>query len=166
MFKTLIPAVAALGLVAFAAQTATPSSQIDDIASVPASVVMTQPVMSWSLHHEGAIAKLAYGVENSDQLALMMTCMPGDASAVVYGDVQPAGGRLIQASMGPELLDPLSGGEALESRIPLRDAGLRGLAERGRMDVQGDAGTFSIKATRQERRVVGEFLAYCGQGRA
>ena len=156
MFKVLLPAVAALGLVAFAAQTKT---SFDDTPMIGGE-------MGWHLSHDGAIAKLAYGVENSDQLALMMTCMPGDASAVVYGDVQPAGGRLIQASIGPELLDPLSGGEAFESRVPLHDAGLRGLAERGRMDVQGDAGTFSIKATRQERRVVGEFLAYCGQGRA
>lgn len=156
MFKVLLPAVAALGLVAFAAQTKT---SFDDLP-------VTGGAMGWHLSHDGAIAKLAYGVENSDQLALMMTCMPGDASAVVYGDVQPAGGRLIQASVGPELLDPLSGGEAFESRIPLQDAGLRSLAERGRMDVQGDAGSFPIKANRQERRVVSEFLAYCGQGRA
>jgi len=165
MFKTLIPAVAALGLVAFAAQTATPPSQIGDGADVPASLAMTQPVMGWSLHHEGAIAKLAYGVENSDQLALMMTCMPGDASAVVYGDVQPQGARLIQTG-GPAALDPLSGGEAEESRISLRDASLRGLADAGRINVTGDAGVFRVTASRQEQQVVGAFLSYCAGTRA
>ena len=156
MLKILIPAVAALGLIAFAAQTET---SVDQVPVVPQA-------MGWHLSHDGAIAKLAYGVENSDQLALMMTCMPGDAQAVVYGDVQPAGGRLIQASWGPAPLDPMSGGEAIETRISLNDIGLRGLADRGEMDVQGEAGAFSIKASRQERRVVGEFLAYCSQGRA
>ena len=160
MFKILIPAVAALGLVAFAAQTATPSSQVEDVTSVPASLAMAQPVMSWSLHHEGAIAKLAYGVENSDQLALMMTCMPGDASAIVYGDVQPQGARLIHTS-GPAALDPLSGGEAEESRISIRDASLRGLAGSGEINMTGDAGMFRVTASRQEQRVIGDFLAYC-----
>ena len=161
MFKVLVPAVAALGLVAFAAQSGSmmARSGLDDAPLLGGA-------MGWHLSHDGAIAKLAYGIENSDQLALMVTCMPGDASAVVYGDVQPLGGRLIQASMGPAPIDPLSGGDAMESRISLHDVGLRALADRGQMDVQGEAGTFSIKANREERRVVGEFLAYCAQGRA
>ena len=156
MFKILIPAVAALGLVAFAAQTKTPVVESIDAA----------PAMGWHLSHEGAIAKLAYGVENSDQLALMMTCMPGDATAVVYGDVQPATPRLVQAAMGPADLDPLSGGDAFETRIPVRDATLRGLADGKGMAVNGEAGTFRLKASAQERRVVGDFLAYCATARA
>ena len=156
MFKILIPAVAALGLVAFAAQTKTPTDAGLDAPSA----------MGWHLSHEGAIAKLAYGVENSDQLALMMTCMPGDASAVVYGDVQPATPRLVQTSMGPAGLDPLSGGDAYETRIPMRDAALRDLADGRGMAVNGEAGTFRISASAQERRVVGDFLSYCGRSRA
>jgi hypothetical protein len=156
MFKTLIPAVAALGLVAFAAQTKTATVDSADAA----------PAMGWHLSHEGAIAKLAYGVENSDQLALMMTCMPGDATAVIYGDVQPATPRLVQAAMGPAGLDPLSGGDAYETRIPVRDAALRGLADGRGMAVTGEAGTFRISASAQERRVVGDFLSYCGTARA
>ncbi len=156
MFKILIPAVAALGLVAFAAQTETPAD----------AAVAMPPAMGWHLSHEGAIAKLAYGVENSDQLALMMTCMPGDATAVVYGDVQPATPRLMQASMGPAGLDPLSGGDAYETRIPVRDPALLGLANGRGMAVNGEAGTFRINASAQERRVVGDFLSYCGTTRA
>ena len=155
MFKILIPAVAALGLVAFAAQTKTPVVESAEAASA----------MGWHLSHEGAIAKLAYGVENSDQLALMMTCMPGDATAVVYGDVQPAT-RLVQAAMGPADMDPLSGGDAYETRIPVRDAALRGLADGKGMAVNGEAGSFRLKASTQERRVVGDFLAYCATARA
>jgi hypothetical protein len=156
MFKVLIPAVAALGLVAFAAQT-----KGEGVDAQP------QAAMGWHLSHEGEMAKLAYGVENSDQLALMMTCAPGDSSAVVYGDVQPAGPRLIQASTsGPAAIDPLSGGEAFETRIGLGDAGLKTLADKGRLRVNGDAGTFDLPATRDERRMIAGFLAYCGTDRA
>ncbi len=161
MFKILIPAVAALGLVAFTAQTKTPTLDSADLA--PAAVAST---MGWHLSHEGAIAKLAYGVANSDQLALMMTCMPGDASAVIYGDVQPATPRLIQASTGPSDLDPLSGGDAYETRIPVRDASLLGLADGRGMAVDGEAGSFRLNASADERRVIGDFLAYCGTARA
>eukprot|EP01036_Dinobryon_divergens_P054361 gene54361-72643_t len=77
MFKVLIPAVAALGLVAFAAQSRDVAPEVD------AQGVMAAPVMGWSVHHEGALAKLAYGVAHSDQLALMVTCMPGDTTAAV-----------------------------------------------------------------------------------
>jgi hypothetical protein len=154
MFKVLVPAVAALALVAFAARSQGVAPE--------AEAALETPVMGWSVHHEGALAKLAYGVANSDQLALMVTCMPGDATAAVYGDVRPEGARLIRASLP---LDPLSGGEAEESRIALNDPALRGLAERGRIAVVADAGEFQIAASREERRAVGDFLAYCSSGR-
>ena len=159
MFKILIPAVAALGLIAFAAQ-----SQSADVTSENA--VQAAPGMSWSLHHEGNLAKLTYGVANSDQLALMVSCEPGDRTAAVYGDVQPEAALLTQASLGPQTFDPLSGGEADESRISLTDPALRGLASRGQMAVRGDAGVFQLTADAEERRAVGDFLAYCSVGRA
>lgn len=157
MFKVLVPAVAALGLVAFAAQSR------DVAPEVEASGVMAAPVMGWSVHHEGALAKLAYGVANSDQLALMVTCMPGDTTAAVYGDVQVEGARLTQASIQ---IDPLSGGDAEETTIPVNDPALVGLARNGRMAVTGDAGRFQLAASTEERRLVRDFLAYCSPGRA
>jgi len=157
MFKVLIPAVAALGLVAFAAQSR------DVAPEVETAGVMAAPVMSWSVHHEGALAKLAYGVANSDQLALMVTCMPGDATAAVYGDVQVEGARLTQASLQ---IDPLSGGDAEETRISVNDPSLAGLARNGRMTVVGDAGRFQLAASGEERRLVRDFLSYCSSNRA
>jgi hypothetical protein len=101
MFKILVPAVAALGLVAFAAKTQDWSHEdAEPAAAMTAASAM--PVMGWHLSYEGSMAKLAYGVENSDQLAMMVTCAPGDRSAVIYGDVLPASPRLAQASMGGE----------------------------------------------------------------
>ncbi len=153
MFKVLVPAVAALGLVAFAAQSRVSAADQDADAAV----------MVWSVHHEGALAKLAYGLPYSDQLALMVTCMPGDQTAVVYGDVQIEGARLMQANW---TVDPLSGGDAEETQVSLSDPAFEGLASRGRMAVVGDAGRFQLTASRDERRVIGDFLSYCSPGRA
>lgn len=153
MFKFAIPAVAALGLIAAAAQSRATDAAPEAGAAAP---------MGWHLSHEGHIAKLAYGVANSDQLALMMTCEPGQPQAVVYGDVQPASPRLIKASTTATPIDPLSGGLADEARIPLRAPVLQKLASRGKLAVEGDAGHFELTANADERRLVSAFFAYCG----
>ncbi|WAC59195.1 hypothetical protein [Brevundimonas sp. SL130] len=176
MFKVLIPAAAAIALVAFAA--GAPSSE--SFAAQPAAA----SAMRWHLSHEGAMAKLAYGVENSDQLALMVTCSPGDSTAVVYGDVQPDTPRpgdstavvygdvqpdtprLIAASQGPSPIDPLSDGDAAETRLSLHDASLTGLVSTGLMQVRGEAGAFALRAGADERRMIAGFLTYCGSSRA
>src|SRR5690606_5981682 len=118
--------------------------------------------MGWHLSHEGRIAKLAYGLANSDQLALMMTCEPGQAQAVVYGEVQPASPRLFKASMTAAPIDPLSGGLADEARVALRDPALLKLAQHGRMTVEGDAGHFELTASADERLLISRFFAHCG----
>jgi hypothetical protein len=146
MFKILIPAVAALGLVAFAAKTQ-PITDVASPAPMPAA-------MGWHVSHEGRTAKLAYGVANSDQLAMMVTCAPGDATAAVYGDVRPSDGKANRTSS----LD--------ETRISVRDASLRGLADKGAMTVAGEGGTYRIAASGTERRAIGEFLDYCSRKRA
>jgi hypothetical protein len=158
MLKVLVPAVAALGLFAFALQS-------EGRPAEPSVGALETPVMGWSVHYEGALAKLAFGVAQSDQLALMMTCVPGDAAATVYGDVQPEGAGLMRAGLASQPVDPLSAGEAIESRIALGDPALRGLVRHGRLTVRGDAGLFQLAATREERRLVGDFLAYCSPGR-
>ena len=156
MFKFAIPAVAALGLIAAAAQ-----SRATDTAP-DAGAAPTPMAMGWHLSHEGSMAKLAYGVANSDQLALMMTCEPGKTQAVVYGDVQPASPRLIKASMNDAAIDPLSGGLADEARISLDAPVLQKLAHSGKLVVEGDAGHFELTAKGDERRLVRQFFAYCG----
>ena len=145
MFKFAIPAVAALGLFAVAAQS----------RATQAGTEAPAPAMGWHLSHEGAIAKLAFGVANSDQLALMMTCRPGQAQAIVYGDVQPA-------STGPMDIDPLSGGLADEARLPLGDPALKALARSGKLAVEGETGHFELTADGDERRLIRKFFAYCG----
>ena len=149
MFKFVIPAIAALGLTAAAAQSYSPE------AETPSA-----PVMGWHLSHEGAMAKLAYGVENSDQLALMVICEPGHATATVYGDVQPKAARMVQAAVAT---DPLSGGDAVEARIALRDPAMQTLARNGKIEVEGEAGAFMLEANAGERRLISEFFAHCAK---
>lgn len=151
MFKFAAPAVAALGLVALAAQT-----QAD---------VREPTGMGWHLSHEGATAKLAYGLANSDQLAIMMLCDPGQRHAVIYGDVAPASPRLIRTSSSGEI-DPLSGGLIEESRIGLNDPAMRRLAREGRLAVTSEDGRQELRATGEDRRVVADFMAYCRGGQA
>lgn len=155
MLKFALPAIAALGLAAASAQ-----SQSNDV--VQAGGV----AMAWHLSQEGDMAKLAYGAANSDQLAIMITCEPGQLDAVVYGDVKPAGPRLQQASLTAMPIDPLSGGLADELRMPIDDASFQRLAARGRMAVEGDTGTFDLTADREERRMIGRFFSYCGLAKA
>lgn len=153
MFKVLVPAVAACALVAFAART-------QSIESAPDA-----PPMAWRLSYEGSLAKLTYGLANSDHLAVMITCAPGESTAVVYGEGQPDSPRLVQASMGPAALDPLTGGDAYETLIPLHDVALTGLASKGSIRLIGDAGATVLRADRTERRLASEFLTYCGSAR-
>ena len=154
MFKVAIPAVAALGLIAFAAQSQATSVDVQtDVAP-----------MGWHLSHEGSVAKLAYGVENSDQLALMMTCERGQTETTVYGDIRPASRSLIKASMAAAI-DPLSGGLSDETRISVRDPALQQLARSGKLAVEAEAGRLELSATSAERRLISEFFAYCGSDR-
>lgn len=156
MLKFAIPAVAALGLIAFAAQSqATNSDAQTGVAP-----------MAWHLSHEGDLAKLAYGVANSDQLALMMTCEAGQAQAVLYGDVKPAGPRVQKASLRAVAIDPISGGLEDEVRLSVDDPSLKQLVQSGKMAVEGDAGAFELTATRDERKLIDDFFAYCGNRQA
>ncbi|MGH7027822.1 hypothetical protein [Brevundimonas sp.] len=155
MLKSLLSAVAAVSLAAFAGQAAPVAPTTSDAGAA-----------GWFLQHEGTMAKLAYGMPDSDQLALMLTCSPGDRSAVVYGDAQPASAVQTPASLAPQPIDPLSDGEAYEARLPLTDAALTGLAGGGRMTVQTEAGDKQLRASAAERRMVRDFLGYCASRHA
>lgn len=152
MLKFAIPAVAALGLVAFAAQSQATNADIQSGAAP----------MAWHLSREGAMAKLAYGMANSDQLALMLTCEPGQAQAIVYGDVKPVFHGIQNASTSRAAIDPLSGGLEEEVRLSVEGPSLKQLALHGKMTVKGDAGEFELTARPEERKLISDFIAYCG----
>ena len=81
-------------------------------------------------------------------------------------DLQPDTPRLQRVSVNYADPDPLSAGEAYETRIALDDAALTNLAERGSMQVEGAAGGFSLPADEAEQVIVAQFVSYCSSARA
>lgn len=45
------------------------------------------------------------------------------------------------------------------------DPALQRLARSGKLAVEADAGQFELSATPAERRLIGDFFAYCGSDR-
>ena len=164
MFKILIPAVAALGLVAHAAQSYTAE---DGVAAAPVMLVAEAPVeaapatpaMDWHFHTAGETAKLAYGVANSDQLVLMLTCTPGEDKVSTLGSVRAEADT---ASGQSSYRDPMTGGVLHESEIDKHDAALADLAATGRMTVVSDQGKVAIGSGATDQEAVKAFFASCG----
>jgi hypothetical protein len=142
MFKILLPAIASLGLVAFAAKT--------QPVAFAAETAPDSGQMAWHLSQEGKMAKLAYGVADSGDLVMMVTCSPNKPEASIYGDLVPEAVKGVPS-------DPVEG-----SKVALTDAGLQALAARGALKVVGDSGSTVLRASREERYGIGQFLAYCG----
>lgn len=151
MLKIALPAVAAIGLVAFAAQT-----MATDASTAPEVI----EGMGWHVNYDGHEARLFYGVANSDQLAVMMSCRVGKGEIVTMGAVQPVAARSA-GSVEPDI-DPLSG-DLIEMRaLSADDPAMTRLAHRGRLDVEGDTRRFDLAATPGERQSISAFLDDCG----
>lgn len=152
MFRFLIPATALLATLALAART----------EPHPADASAT---MAWTLSHEGDLAKLAYGVPNSDHLAVMLTCAPG-AAVSVYGPVRPDSPGLMQASAVAAPIDPLSGELLVDTRLPRDDGALAQLASGPGLPVVNELDERSlIPADAAGRRLARAFLAHCASAR-
>lgn len=151
MFKVLIPAVATLGLVAFAAQ----SHSEPALAAAPAD----EAVLAWHLSHEGDMAKLAYGVAHSDQIVIMLTCQPGAAQAQAFGVVTPAGAAV---DAGPTPVDPLTGLAMADVAVDMSSSAMLVLKNDGSLPVVGEAGRAELPVTAGEKAVIDGFFAHCG----
>lgn len=151
MHKIALPAVAALGLAAFAAQTMATDTQV-----VPKGV----EGMAWHVNHDGPEARLFYGVANSDQLAVMMSCRMGDGEIVTMGAVHPVAAR--SASSLEADIDPLSG-DLIEMRaLSADDRAMTRLVRAGHLAVEGSERSFVLSATPTERQSIRAFLDDCG----
>lgn len=164
MFKILIPAVAALGLVAHAAQSYTAedgvaAAPIMLVAEAPVEAAPAKPTMDWHFHTEGDTAKLAYGVANSDQLVLMLMCTPGEDKVSTLGSVRAEADT---ATGQTSYQDPMTGGVLHESEIARNDAALADLAATGKMTVVSDQGKVAIGSDSPDQEAVKAFFASCG----
>lgn len=130
------------------------------------------PAMGWHLLHEGERAKLAYGVANSDQIALMMSCAPGDGAVEVFGVVHPDTPRLTLAADaetteldGAPEVDPITGAMAVETRAPIADPVLQRFKRGGDLAVVGRGERKALGASGEERRRIADFFAHCDRAR-
>lgn len=164
MFKILIPAVAALGLVAHAAQSYTAddgvaAAPIMLVAETPVEIAPAAPAPGWHFHTEGDTARLAYGVANSDQLVLMLMCTVGEDKVSALGSVRTDAET---ATDQTSYRDPMSGGILHEAEIAPDDAALADLAASGRMTVVSDQGKVAIGSNKADQEAVNAFFASCG----
>lgn len=151
VLKIALPALAALGLVAFAAQTMATDTQV-----APEGI----EGMGWHLNHDGHEARLFYGVADSDQLAVMMSCRMGGGEIVTMGAVQPVAAR--SAGSLEADIDPLSG-DLMEMRaLSANDPAMARLVQAGRLGVEGEDRRFDLSATPDERQSIKTFLDDCG----
>lgn len=164
MLKILIPAVASLGLIAHAAQSYTAE---DGAAALPVTspvgLAPVAPAMDWHFHAEGDTAKLAWGVANSDQLVLMLSCKVGEDSVVALGSVR----ALADSATGEaSFIDPMSGETLHEARIDRNDTALSDLAATGRISAFSARGKVAVGSETGDRAAIGRFLASCGSAPA
>ena len=168
MFKILIPAVAALGLVAHAAQSYTAESgavsvPVALLAETPVDVAPAAPAMDWHFHTEGDTAKLAYGIANSDQLVLMLSCKTGEDTIATLGSVRADADT---ATDETAYTDPMTGSILHESEIDRHDAALAELAATGKMAVISDQGKMTLGQASADVQAVKAFFASCGSASA
>ena len=167
MLKILIPAVAALGLVAHAAQSytaedGTAPAVINSLAVTPVEIAPPAPALDWHFHKEGDTAKLAYGVANSDQLVLMLTCTAGDDKVATLGAVRAVADT---TSAEQSYEDPMTGGVLHEAEIDRSDAALDALAATGTLTVETANGMTALGSSASDKAAVKAFFASCGTAR-
>jgi hypothetical protein len=149
MLKYLIPAFATLSLAAFAAQSRS-EAVIDETP--------LDGALAWHLSHEGKTAKLAYGVANSDQIVLMLTCDPGDGAVQAFGVVTPFGADVKD---GPAPVDPLTGLAMADVAVDMSSTAMQALKVGAPMPVAGEAGRAELPVTRGDKVVIDGFFAHC-----
>lgn len=153
MFRVLIPAAMLTAVLAVAARTETPVVQAEP-----------QSRMTWALTHEGDMAKLTYGVPNSDHLAVMMTCERGGA-VEAYGPLLPASPALRQAG-GVSEIDPLSGELMQDVRLSSRDRILTAMTAGRPLRTVNDLGeAHALHVSAADAELAGRFLAHCESGK-
>lgn len=141
-----------------------------ETAQVEAQAAVVEPAEAgWHLLYEGDRAKLAYGVANSDQIMVMMSCAAGDETVEVFGLAAPEADvvTLTSASMRSPItvqpaFDPISGSMAVETTLPMGADALEGFRESGRLTLAADTGeTTSVNADADELASVQDFFDHC-----
>jgi hypothetical protein len=123
---------------------------------------------------EGSDVKLAYGLADSDDVALMLQCSKG-AGEVQVTDVARDSARpvlVLASSDGVSVLSaslqPNPEGQAplLAAQTSVASPALAAFRRTGRISVRNGDFRYGITATGDERAAVGRFFAACGPARS
>jgi len=118
---------------------------------------------------QGRSASLAYGVANSDDVALMLECVKGSGQVKVSDVVRKTPAKtLVLASAGArtELAARIEAGESEAPRIlaaaaPADAAALKGFRKSGRIEVAFGDVRYGVRATAEEQTGVERFFSAC-----
>lgn len=147
----------------------TPSAAAEPVQVEEPAPVLEHAVAGWHLLHEGNRAKLAYGVANSDQILVMLSCAAGDQAVEVFGLAAPEADRvtLTSASLRSPIqvepvYDPMSGEMAVETTLPVQAEALEGFRATGRLTLTADTGeVVPAHAMQAELSDVRAFFDHC-----
>ncbi len=168
LFATMIAGAGLTGAVLLGQSGASAAETTPVVAEEPVPV-LEHATTGWHLVHEGDRAKLAYGVENSDQILVMLSCAAGDHTVEVFGVAAPEADEvtLTSASLSSSVdvettFDPISGSMAIETTLPIRASALEGFRETGRFALASDDGSsVSANAVQAEMPRVQAFFEHC-----
>ena len=139
------------------------------VAMVEQGTVLEHAPSGWNLQYEGDAAKLTYGIANSDQIQLMLTCAVGSRTVEVFGPASPDAERVrlmsatgaTEVAVSPEP-DPMSGAASMKTELPSEAAALQGFRQNGRLTVTVDEGRdVPMHAVRAETPQVQAFFDHC-----
>ncbi len=115
-------------------------------------------------------AKLAYGLENSDDLSLMLECRPGSGQVHVVQLFGPGrSGPLVLSSAGQRsildgtaLANDETGDNLVQAVTASMTPALVGFRETGKLEVSGKGYRYSVVAKPNGKAEVSRFFAACG----
>ena len=135
-------------------------------------VLSLNPQYKLGYDDKGASAALAYGLPNSDDLALMLDCPKGTGRIELSDTVQgkaataitlKADGRRTQVPVHLEAIE--DGGndpQVVVGHLPASASALQGFRRSGVIEVSNGAKAYSITITSDQRAGVERFFRECG----
>ena len=126
---------------------------------------------AWSASVSDGRARLAYGLPDSDAVALILDCLPHSGLVTVTGPLAPGASRLVLVSgqavariaEAAKQVDPEAGVEMVSGADP-HDAALAAFARTGRLArMDRDSRPTELPASGPERTLVRAFLDRCAR---
>lgn len=115
---------------------------------------------------EGPSAKLAYGVPDSDALALMLECDKGSGRVAISDALRQGPPRLVLAAGSARTAlavqtEDMAGSTVMTAETSARAPALTAFRRAGALDVTSGETRYRVAADRAQRREVDRFFAAC-----